>query len=437
MSTSTIFALATPYAKSGVAVLRLSGPQALPALVTLTGKTHWPANRLARCLIAHPSSGMPIDQAMAVYFQSPASFTGEDVVELHVHGSLAVLRELLELLSILPGLRMAERGEFTRRAVLNGKMDILEAEGLADLIDAETSEQKGQALRQLQGDMSQFYEQLRRQVIVTLAHLEAYIDFPDEEIPESVREGLEAEVRGVQQTINTTLSRHAAGERIREGISVVIAGAPNAGKSSLLNSVSKRDAAIVSHHAGTTRDLIEVHMELAGFPVILVDTAGLRESDNEIEAEGIRRALKRAHDADITLLLFDGTSEPDAASLGLLGEGVITIATKSDLPALAHSFPATIRISTHTGEGIDALIELIEQRIRAQYAGEGTVITRARHRALLAEAGSHLERFHLITELELQCEELRLAAAAIGTITGKIAVDDILDVIFREFCIGK
>lgn len=436
MTASTIFALATPYAKSGVAIIRISGPQALVTLEAFSGKTEWPANRLARCSLYHPVSQAPIDDAMAVYFAAPHSFTGEDVVELHIHGSLAIIRELLALLGNQPELRMAERGEFTRRAVLCGKMDTLEAEGLADLIDAETSEQKGQALRQLHGEMSGFYERLRLQIIEALAHLEAYIDFPDEEIPESVREGLAAEVRGVQHTITETLAKHAVGERIREGISVVILGAPNAGKSSLINYISKKEAAIVSHHAGTTRDIIEVHMELGGFPVILVDTAGLRESNNEIEQEGIRRALERAGKADIRLVLFDGTKPVDEASQQLIGEGAIAIATKSDLSP-KHKPQHTLDISTKTGEGIDQLLALLETRIREEFSGEGAVITRARHKILLEQAQSHLARFHTVPELELQCEELRLSAALIGKITGKIAVDDVLDVIFSQFCIGK
>lgn len=427
----TIFALATPLAKSGVAVVRVSGSQALPVLQQLTGRQNWQTNQLLYTAIGHPI----IDHGMAVYFKAPKSFTGEDVAEFHIHGSLATIRELLGALGRLSRLQPAERGEFTRRAFLNGKMDMLEVEGLADLIDAETSAQKSQALRQMQGEMSQFYDALRQEMVTTLAHLEAYIDFPDEEIPESVWQGMGAEVRGVMQTIATTLSRHAEGERIREGISIVLLGAPNAGKSSLLNALANREAAIVSRHAGTTRDLIEVHMDVAGFPVILVDTAGLRESDNEIEQEGIRRAKDRAENADIKLILFDGTNSPDAESLKLLDEGAIALITKSDL-AINHAIPG-MRISTQTGEGIESLLKLLENRIVSEFSGQGAVITRARHRTLLEQSHSHLERFFTVHELELKCEELRLAAALIGKITGKIAVDDVLDVVFREFCIGK
>ncbi len=430
MSNETIFALATPLGKSGVAVVRLSGKAALPTLQQLTGKKEWQPNQLHYCKLS------TIDHGMAVYFKAPKSFTGEDVVELHIHGSLAVIRELLGALERFPDLRPAERGEFTRRAFLNGKMDMLEVEGLADLIEAETTIQKSQAMRQMQGEMSSFYERLRAEIITTLAHLEAYIDFPDEEIPESVLHGLDAEVRGVMQTIAGTLAQHANGERIREGISIVILGAPNAGKSSLLNALAKRDAAIVSHHAGTTRDLVEVHLDIAGYPIILVDTAGLRAADNDIEMEGIRRARARAENADIKLVLFDGTSEPDAESLSLIDEGAITVATKQDI---APSKPphTTIAISTQTGEGIEALLKLLESRIIERFSGEGALITRSRHRGLLQQAYTQCERFFSVDELELKCEELRRAAQFIGKITGKIAVDDVLDVVFSQFCIGK
>jgi len=431
----TVFALATPPGRSGVAIIRISGQAALEALVKLSGKAEWQPNMLQRANLAH--AGKPIDDAMAVYFKAPKSFTGEDVVELHIHGSLAVIRELLGVLAAL-GLVPAGRGEFTKRAMLNGKMDLMEVEGLADLIEAETSEQKGQALRQMQGEMSRFYEKLRTEIISTLAHLEAYIDFPDEEIPESVLQGMDAEVRGVMTTIGSTLAQHAQGERIREGISIVILGAPNAGKSSLLNALSKKDAAIVSHHAGTTRDMIEVHLEISGYPVILVDTAGLRQSDNEIEAEGIRRARERAVHADIKLVLFDGTAELDTESMKLLDDDAMTILTKTDMGVHAcHAGRNAIRLSTATGEGVEELLKALEGRVSEQFSGSSAMITRSRHRALLADAERHLAQFFHVKELELKCEELRLAANSIGEITGKIAVDDILDVIFSQFCIGK
>lgn len=438
MSTKeTIFALATPYGKSGVAVVRISGNGALPALQALSGVPDWTPNMARLCDIK-------IDQALAIYFKAPKSFTGEDVVEFHTHGSLAVIRELLERLGAMGGLRPAEPGEFTRRAFLNGKLDLVEAEGLADLIEAETPRQKAQALGQMRGSLSERYTILRTQIITALAHLEAYIDFPDEEIPESVLSGIGIEIDGIKATINAALSDHRQGERLREGIRIVILGAPNAGKSSLLNALSGRDAAIVSHVAGTTRDAIEVHMNIAGFPVILTDTAGLRESSDAIESEGIRRAMARAGEADIKLVLFDGSLDrANSYSKSLVDENTILIISKSDFMKsnnLINEFNNMnyIKISVKENSGIDVLLKQIEQKIATNFNADATpLITRARHRHLLQEALEALNRFSPDKPLELACEELRLAATAVGKITGKIAVDDVLDVIFSQFCIGK
>ena len=442
MSKETIFAPATAPGKSGVAIVRISGPQARQALILLSGHDDWTPNMAWLCTLRHPQSGGVIDRALALYFQAPHSFTGEDVAELHVHGSLAVMRELMQTLGKMDGMRPAEPGEFSRRAFLNGKMDLIEAEGLADLIDAETSSQKTQALRQMQGELSTHYDALRERIVKALAHLEAYIDFPDEEIPESAIANLGQEIELLKATITAALDDHRRGEKLRSGISVVILGAPNAGKSSLLNALAKRDAAIVSHRAGTTRDAIEVHMEIAGFPVILTDTAGLRETGDDIEEEGVKRALARAKDADLKLVLFDGGQDPDARSLALIDEDSILIISKSDIPISENLISKlkpmkSIQISTKTGAGMKELLGEIERRIASDYSGEGLIITRARHRSALEAALSDLTRLKLDAPLELTCEELRRAAASVGKITGKIAVDDILDVVFKSFCIGK
>ncbi|MDX1975038.1 MAG: tRNA uridine-5-carboxymethylaminomethyl(34) synthesis GTPase MnmE [Rickettsiales bacterium] len=435
----TIFALATAPAKSGVAVIRVSGGQATAALHALTGKTKLAPNRASLCSLRHPQSKAIIDQALVLFFQGPKSFTGEDVVEFHTHGSLAIYQELLAALSQINGLRPAEPGEFTRRAFLNGKMDLIEAEGLADLIEAETPKQKDQALRQMHGDLSRYYTQLRTQIITVLAHMEAYIDFPDEEIPQSVFDNLTEEVNAAIATIDQALSDHQAGERLRSGMRVVILGAPNAGKSSLLNRLAKRDAAIVSQRAGTTRDVIEVHLHIAGYPVILTDTAGLRESGDDIEEEGIRRALLQAEDADIRLIVFDGSLLPalDASTQALMDERSLVIINKSDVMPKASLPSGALVISTKSGEGIDALLAAIEAQIIKRFSGHAPVITRHRHRALLQEALTHLKRFDAKAPLELSCEELRISAQAVDKITGKISVDDVLDVIFKQFCIGK
>ena len=443
MSSSTIFALATAPGKSGVAVVRISGKRALSALYALSGIS---AIELRRAVLVNiRAGGELIDRGLALYFKAPNSFTGEDVVELQLHGSMAVVQALLGHLNGMEGLRPAEAGEFTRRAFMNGKMDLLEAEGLADLIDAETPAQRAQALRQMGGNISSLYESLRVQIIQTLAHLEATIDFPDEDIPESVLTGLADEVREVIATIEQTLSGHRHGERLRSGINIVILGAPNAGKSSLINCLSKRDVAIVSPTAGTTRDMIEVHLNICGYPAVLVDTAGIRQGHDAIEEEGVRRALKRAEEADIKLVLFDGSAAPDEASLALLDEDALSVITKMDviLPNGVIRIPQQVRddslyISTQTGEGLENLLSALEQKVVSFFSHqEAPMITRERHRHLLHEALSHLKTSLNPLPLELKCEELRLAAVSVGKITGKISVDDVLDVVFRQFCIGK
>jgi len=442
MSTDTIFALASPFAKSGVAILRISGDKALSTLTQLTGKTNWQPNLASLSVIRHPSSGETIDTGLAIYFAAPRSFTGEDVVELHLHGSLAILREMLSVLSAMHGLRHAEAGEFTRRAFMNGKMDLLEAEGLADLIEAETLQQKRQSQAQMRGEMSRHYEALRTQMITLLAHLEAYIDFPEEEIPESVLDNLKGDINHMVAAIHTALDDGGRGERLREGLMVAIIGAPNAGKSSLLNLLAGRDAAIVSPQAGTTRDVIEIHKEISGFPVTFLDTAGLRQTTDFIEEEGVRRARQRAEAADLKLIIFDATQPMDEESRGLIDDNSLIVINKIDISHPRESGDPdrsrTILISCQTGEGLDHLLLSLTNRISQLYNPERLpLITRARHRGLLEQTLSHLKRINTHAPLELTCEELRRCALCLGKITGKISVDDVLDVVFSSFCIGK
>jgi tRNA modification GTPase len=441
MTADTIFALATPPGKSGVAIIRVSGPMS-KAVAGALGAGQDVAAGQVRYAAMHKPSGELIDKGLVLFFKAPHSFTGEDVLEFQLHGSMAVIREISNILADLPGMRPAEPGEFSRRAFLNGKMDLLEVEGLADLIAAETPRQKQQAQRQMAGGLSGYYADLRAQMVRALAMLEAYIDFPDEEIPESVLEGLAADIEGLKSAIGATLTSQKNGERLREGMRVVILGAPNAGKSSLLNTIAKKDAAIVSHKAGTTRDVIEVHMDIAGFPVILADTAGLRESGDDIEEEGIRRAISRAGDADLKLLVFDGQNPVlDAKTITLKEYNSLIIINKIDITdkgSLKLPFDNVITISAKTGEGLDKLLSALEQSvIRFFSSQEAPVITRQRHRSLLQAALGHLERFAPGAPLELSCENLRLAAQSVGKITGKIQVDELLDVIFKQFCIGK
>jgi tRNA modification GTPase len=362
------------------------------------------------------------------------------LVELHTHGSRAVTRMLLEALEGITGLRMAEPGEFARRAFMNGKLDLVEAEGLADLIDAETASQHTQAMRQLGGQTTQRVEALREAILEPLALMEAYIDFPDEEIPESVLSEATQRVEALQKELAALLDDNGIGEKIREGLDIVIVGAPNAGKSSLLNALARREAAIVSPEAGTTRDLIEVAMDIGGYAVTLVDTAGIREAGSDIESEGIRRALHRAEHADITLRLYDSTRiEKYVTEIsGFDDKNTLVIATKSDLAPLPALPLTAIAISTKTGDRIPELIDALKQKIALRMESAASpLITRARHRAALSDALAALARFDARAPLELSCEELRLAASSIGKITGKIWVDDVLDLVFSRFCIGK
>lgn len=436
---ATIYALASAPGKSGVAVFRISGPDAAQALRILDIST-LPAPRLAQ-LVTLRHAGAVIDQALVVRFAAPHSFTGEDIVELHTHGSPAVTRLLLDILGTLPGLRLAGPGEFTRRAFLNGKLDLAQAEGLADLIDAETEAQHRQAMRQMGGDTSARIAALREQIVTPLALLEAYIDFPDEEIPAEVLDETTRHVTTLAHNVAALLDDGGVGEKIRAGMEVIILGAPNAGKSSLLNALARRDAAIVSAQAGTTRDLIEVPMNMAGYAVTLVDTAGLREAAGEIEAEGIRRAHARAAMADLKLLLVDSVTiaDPPREILDLYDDQSLILATKSDLAPLPEGLAfSALPISTRTGAGMDQFIQILQEHIEKKMQGvPSPLITRARHREALTEALHHLRRFSPGAAIELNGEELRLAAQAIGKITGKIWVDDVLDLVFSRFCIGK
>ena len=440
-SADTIFALATPPGKSGVAIIRISGAAASQVLFKLTSRKEF-TERVVTFVTFLTPAGAVIDKGLAVLFPGPRSFTGEDVVECHIHGGLAVIREFLSVLAAMPGLRYAEAGEFTRRAFTHGKMDLLEAEGLADLIDAETGEQKTQAARQMAGELSRYYQEVRGKMVRVLAHLEAYIDFPDEEIPESVLSGLADETQALQASVRAAMDDKGRGERLRDGISVVILGAPNVGKSSLLNALARRDVAIVSAKAGTTRDMIEVHLDIQGYPVVLVDTAGIRESDEEIELEGIRRALMRADEADIRIKVFDASNWPPNEADFLADAQAIAVVNKRDVmmhaPEAVVGWERPLAISTRTGEGLEMLLKMIEQRVVQLFSeGAAPFITRGRHRQLLGEVLKCLDNSLIPLPLELRCEELRRAALAVGKITGVIQVDDVLDVIFSSFCIGK
>lgn len=435
---ATIYALASAPGKGGVAVVRISGPKANEALHFL-GVGELPQARMAT-LASLTYNGQILDRALALRFTAPHSFTGEDVVELHLHGGTAVIKSVLDALAHCPGLRVAEPGEFARRAFLNNKLDLAQAEGLADLIDAQTAAQHRQALRQLGGEASERVAKLREQVLAPLALLEAYIDFPDEEIPDEVLAETTARIAELTAEIQYLLNDGGVGEKIREGIEIVILGPPNAGKSSLLNCLSKRDAAIVSDEPGTTRDTIEVHLEIGGYEVTLVDTAGLRETSGAIEAEGIKRAKNRGANSEFNLVLLDCATAPEQYSdiADLLTPKTLLVVTKSDqkiTPKLPQNY---LSVSVRSGEGIDSLILAIQSKVtELMESAPSPLITRARHREALRDALTVLSHWNLALPLELACEELRVAAGCLGKITGKIWVDDVLDLIFSRFCIGK
>lgn len=437
----TIFALASAAGRAGVAVVRISGSEARQ-IFSLCKPRELPTPRLASLRNLHnPENGDLIDRGLLLWFPAPHSFTGEDVVEIHIHGGRAVLEALVGCLRKFPSFRLAEAGEFTRRAFENDKLDLTEAEALADLVNAETEAQRRQALRQFEGALSQFYENWRLQLTKILAHLEALIDFSDEDLPKEVEEKNISEIRLLIAEITRHLDDRRCGERLRDGFSVAILGPPNAGKSSLLNVLARREAAIVSSMAGTTRDVVEVHLDLGGYPVTLADTAGLRESRETIEGEGIKRALARAEKADLKLLVFDGEKWPafDATTAKLKSDNTILIVNKADLIAAPNSHAGIdLFISAQTGQGIAELIDKIIAAIDIYFTNVGPpALTRARHRAALEECSTHLQCALKASAAELRAEDVRLALRALGRITGCVDVEDLLDVIFRDFCIGK
>jgi tRNA modification GTPase len=439
----TIFAPATAPGRGGVAIVRVSGPLAGTALTALTGRP-LPAPRMATFVrLTVSETGEFLDQGLVLWFPAPHSFTGEDVAEFHVHGGRAVIAGVIDALARLPGLRIAEPGEFSRRGFENGKFDLTAAEAIADLVDADTAAQRRQALRQMEGELGRLYDGWRHRLTRALAHLEADIDFPDEDLPEGVAVMVRPELEALADEIASHLNDNRRGERLRDGIHISILGAPNAGKSSLLNVLARREAAIVSERAGTTRDVVEVHLDLGGFPVVLADTAGLREAADEIESEGIRRALDRAANADLKLAVFDATTLPelDAQTLAVVDDQTLVVLNKLDRASeLVHEIggkPA-IPVSARTGQGLPELLRSLTSAVKTRFETPGVpALTRARHRGALEECAASLHRAMSADLPELAAEDVRLASRALGRITGRVDVEDLLDVIFRDFCIGK
>ncbi len=452
MKTDTIYALASGAGRAGIAVIRVSGPNAGDILGRLCGIYSPVARRAVRARFTDPVTARVLDDGLVLWFPGPASFTGEDVAELHVHGGSAVIAGILRLIGDCHGTRLAMPGEFSRRAFENSKMDLTQAEGLADLVNAETSAQVDQARRQMCGELGRLYEGWRTRLLSALAHVEATIDFSDEPLPDDIIGTVRRDVGKMADELAAHLEDGRRGERLRDGIRVAIIGPPNVGKSSLLNCLARRDAAIVSAEAGTTRDVIEVHLDLGGYPVIVADTAGLRQDIDgnigEIEAEGLRRTRAQADDADLKLAVLGADGELSAA-IGAIAELVdddtIIVINKIDL--VVPDIPADIghlpirEISARTGQGMDGLVKSLGDEVSRRFSGLGPPsLTRHRHREALGDCAAAIGRFlEVFAEetCELAAEDLRLAVHSLGRITGRVEVEDILDVVFRDFCIGK
>jgi tRNA modification GTPase len=467
-SRDTIFALSSGRPPAAIAVVRVTGPKAKEAIFALAGRVPKPrCAALVRLKGPHDARAdpgtpsEPIDDAVVLWFPGPRSETGEDTAEFQLHGGPAVIAAMLSALGAMEGLRLAEPGEFTRRAFENGKLDLIRVEGLADLIGAETEAQRRQAFRQMKGLLGDRAGLWRQRLTEALALVEAVIDFPDEGVEAEVITPALAIVKELEQEIRDVLADSNRGERLREGLTVAIAGPVNVGKSSILNRLARRPAAIVSPHAGTTRDVIEVHLDLGGFPVTVVDTAGIRDTADPIEEEGVRRARARVKDADLMLWVMDGSlPDPLFPPTDLLGQGtppIVLLVNKIDLvaegmawnerrdagQALVSGDAKVYHISAQTGAAFDDLVKGISDFARAFFSGgvELALVTRQRHRTALMSCADALH--HALAEgfasgrEDIIAEELRHAARSLGRLVGKVDVEDVLDVIFRDFCIGK
>lgn len=446
----TIFALSSGRAPTAIAIIRLSGSQARVAVESLCGKI--PAPRMAQFATLRNENREPIDEGVVLWFPGPHSVTGEDVAEFQVHGGRAVIAAMFEALGKIDGLRPAEPGEFTRRAFENGKLDLTEAEGLDDLIHADTDRQRRQALRQLKGLLGNHARDWREQIIKASALVEAAIDFSDEgDVPDDLIGPAKERVKQLLAEIENALAAGKRGERLRDGLVVAIAGAPNVGKSTLMNALARRDVAIVSPYAGTTRDIIEVHLDLDGYPVTLIDTAGIHDTSDPIEQEGIRRAKARAADADLIFWLVDGRAGEANINPSVVewNEAVPNDpdriwVIRNKLDDLMSSIVKTsdgqpiFSISAKNGRGLSELTDGLVRFASSHFDDEASLITRTRHRALLQETVNALGHgLRMREEPELIAEELRIAIHSLGRLIGRVDVEDILDSIFRDFCIGK
>ena len=439
-----IYALSSGRGPSGIAIIRLSGKDTLKIAQLISKEKNIKSREVNLLKFYDPSTNNLIDEGLLLFFQSPNSYTGDDLAEFHIHGSNAVISLFLDVLSKQANCRMAEPGEFTKIAFQNNKIDLLEAESIGDLIHSETELQRQQALRFIQGNASNYYNSLRDKLIKSLAYIEAKIDFAEDDIPDAVLKDVHTAIEEIYKEIKKILKDQRVGEKIREGFKVSIIGEVNAGKSSLLNLLSKRNAAIVSEEKGTTRDIIEVYLNLDGYPVILADTAGIRESENNIEKKGIELAINRSKESDLNLIIIDNSSmQVDKKILDLINQDSIVVLNKSDLSSdnSGEYKNNGILISVKNNKNIDKLIDLIKDKLSKKIIDtKNILVSRERHRNKLNLCLLELEKFlekKQSKEIELAAEDLRMATRHLGAIIGKVDVEEILGSIFKDFCIGK
>ncbi len=441
-----IFALSTGRGPSGIAILRLSGKDSLQISKLITKKNDIKSKEVNLCKFHDPSNDKIIDEGLLLWFPGPNSYTGEDLAEFHTHGSNAVVSCFLRVLSEQENCRLAEPGEFTKIAFQNNKIDLIEAESIGDLIHAETELQRQQAIKLVQGNASNYYNSLREKLVKSLSYIEAKIDFAEDDLPENVLKEVQNSIKEVHKDIKQILEDQKVGEKIRDGFKISIVGQVNVGKSSLLNLLSKREAAIVSEQEGTTRDVIETYLNIDGYPVILADTAGIRKVKNKVEKEGIQRAIKKARNADLTLVIIDNSlKQIDKDLKKLINENCILVFNKSDLnkkiPKNEFIKNDQILISVKNNQNIDKLVKTIKDKLSKKFTNANNIlVTRERHRAKLNDALKEIEKFlkkDQQKEIETAAEDLRLATRHLGSIVGKVDVEEILGSIFQDFCIGK
>jgi len=438
-----IYALSSGRGPSGIAIIRVSGKDTLGIAELISKKKNLKSKEINFCKFYDPSNNNLIDEGLLLLFPAPNSFTGDHLAEFHIHGSNAVVACFLKVLSEQDNSRLAEPGEFTKMAFQNDKIDLIEAESIGDLIHAETELQRQQAIKLVQGNASNYYNKLREKLIKSLAYIEAKIDFAEDDLPYSILKDVHKSIKDVHNDIKKILEDHKVGEKIRDGFRVSIIGEVNAGKSSLLNLLSKRDVAIVSEEEGTTRDVIETYLNIDGYPVILADTAGIRDSKNEVEKKGILLAINKSKESDLNIILIDNSSkQTDIKVQNLINESSIIVLNKSDINSTHNSnFKEALLVSVQNNKNIDKLIDKIKDKLSKKFMTSNNVlVTRERHREKLTACLKEIDNFlkkDLNKDIEIAAEDLRIATRHLGGIVGKVDVEEILGSIFKDFCIGK